>query len=79
MYEEPEKVNSAELDNEDKDSLMAQIKDLRVEQKITPSQIIPEIQKQKQNFFTKNQKPLFFLFLVSVIINMACFIVLLFL
>ena len=60
------------------DSLMEQIKGLRLEQKITPKELIPEVKKQKQNIITKNQKFLFLVFLICVIINAICFAVLLF-
>ncbi len=63
---------------EENDSLMEQIKDLRHEKKITPEQLIPEEKRQKQNIINKNQKLLFFLFLICVIINAILFAVLLF-
>ncbi len=70
-----EKKTPEETEN---DSLMEQIKDLRLEQKITPKELIPEVKKQKQNIITKNQKFLFLVFLITVIINAMCFAVLLF-
>ncbi len=68
-----------EIEKKPQDTLMEQIKDLRLEQKIDQEELIPEIQKQKQNFYVKNQKVLFIVLFISGIINVACFAVLLFL
>ncbi len=60
------------------DSLMEQIKDLRIENKITPGELIPEVKKQKQNIINKNQKFLFLVFLITCTVNAILFTVLLF-
>ncbi len=70
-----EKKTPEEAEN---DSLMEQIKGLRLEQKITPKELIPEVKKQKQNIINKNQKFLFLVFLITVIVNAMLFAVLLF-